>query len=137
MRPLQSLAFSLLATSFFLSVSLLSYLNLSLFPAYTAAQTSQLATLVHLSPVVSHTTRTTLLPYLDKLFILLLPNHTLPSLTEEDLTAFTLTSSSDEGEASDMLTELMHGNAHGGTDGLVEQLRRNGSSTRLIGGGAS
>ena len=31
----------------------------------------------------------------------------------------------------------MHGNAHGGKDGLVEQLRRNGSSTRLIGGGAS
>lgn len=114
MRPLQSLAFSLFATSFFLSVSLLSYLDLTLFPAFTPAATSQLASLDHLSPV-SHST---LLPYLDKLFILLLPNHTLPSLSEgELLTTFTLTSSSDEG---DMMTELMHGNAHGGKDGLVE-----------------
>jgi hypothetical protein len=116
MRPLQSLAFSLLATSFFLSVSLLSYLDLTLFPTDTPVPTFQAATsLDH----ISHSSGTTLSPYLDKLFILLLPNHTLP-MNEGNLTTFTLTSSSDDGDASDMMTELIHGNSHGGKNGMVE-----------------
>jgi hypothetical protein len=109
------LAFSLLATSFFLSVSLLSYLDLTLFPTDTPVPTFQAATsLDH----ISHSTGTILSPYLDKLFILLMPNLTLP-LSEGDLTTFTMTSSSDYSDASDMMTELMHGNSHGGKDGLV------------------
>ena len=118
-RPQQSLAFSLLTTSFFVSVSLLSYMHLTLFPEETNAPTSQVPTLDHLYSA-SHSTHTPLLPYLDKLFILLLPNHTLPSLIERNLTTFTLTSSSDANDGSDMIFELMHGNSHDGTDGLVE-----------------
>jgi hypothetical protein len=122
LRPLLSLAFTLLASSLFLSISLLRNHNpLSKSPQSTHIAQDKYHYLTDL-PQLSPSTRA----YLDKLFLILLPNATLPT---EELNQFYLTSATED---EDMLTVLLHGTDKGGTDGLVEEVRRNQSTTKWV-----